>query len=456
MMSKTTGASKQRTQLKLFDLTVIVVSLVIGMGIFRSSYDVAREAHTPFVFFGAWLFGGVIALFGALTFAEIGSRYPVTGGFYKVFSYCYHPALAFMINCIIIISNAASVSAVALIGSGYLLGILPEGYQTETVKQVVALVAVIVFFFLNYLGFKMSVKTQNVLMVIKIAIILLVCLGIFLPAAPAAIAATSTTTTPPDFWMLVKSFGAAMIAVSFTYGGYQQTINFGGEVANPQRIIPKAIFIGIAIIVGLYLLTNYAYYHVLGFDGIQLSKNDLAARHMHAMFGGYSYQVMSGLLFFCVLAYVNIGLMSNPRAMYAMADDGVLPAALKRQNDRQVLTVSLPIFAAFSVITLFFADDFDKILSYVIFLDSIGLATAVGSIFILRKKTRHLDESNAPIFKLKWYPWMPVIYILAYAFVSVSIMIKDLQAAAVGLAMFAAFFPLYLLSGRGKKTAGNS
>lgn len=447
---------KQRTQLKLFDLTIIVVSLVIGMGIFRSSYDVAKEAQSPVIFFGAWLFGGVIALFGALTFAEIGSRYPVTGGFYKVFSYCYHPALAFMINCIIIISNAASVSAVALIGAGYLKGILPPGYQTETVKQVVALIAVIVFFCLNYLGFKMSVKTQNVLMVIKIAIILFVCMGVFLPANTGNPDPLVSNTAAPDFWLYVKAFGAAMIAVSFTYGGYQQTINFGGEVNNPQRIIPKAIFIGITIIVSLYLLTNYAYYHILGMDGIQLSKNDLAARHVQAMFGGYAYQAMSALLFFCVLAYVNIGLMSNPRAMYAMADDGVLPSALTRQNDRQVLTVALPIFAAISVITLFFADDFDKILSYVIFLDSIGLATAVGSIFILRKKTKYLDDSNAPIYKMKGYPWMPIIYILAYTFVSVSIVIKDLQAAAVGLAMFAAFYPLYLLSRRFNKNIPQS
>lgn len=435
---------------------MIVVSLVIGMGIFRSSYDVGKEAQTPVIFFGAWLFGGIIALFGALTFAEIGSRYPVTGGLYKVFSYCYHPALAFMINCIMIISNAASVSAVALIGAGYLKGILPLAYQTETIKQVVALVAVIVFFCLNYLGFRMSVKTQNVLMIIKIAIILFVCIGVFLPAPVSNLDPLVVPAVNPDFWQQVKAFGAAMIAVSFTYGGYQQTINFGGEVSNPQRTIPRAIFIGIAIIVILYLLTNYAYYHMLGMDGIQLSKNDLAARHVQAMFGGYAYHVMSALLFFCVLAYVNIGLMSNPRAMYAMADDGVLPAALKRQNERQVLTVALPVFAAVAVITLFFADDFDKILSYVIFLDSIGLATAVGSIFILRKKTKHLDDSNAPIYKMRGYPWMPIIYILAYGFVSVSIIIKDLQAAAFGLAMFLAFYPLYLLSRRSNKSNSQS
>jgi APA family basic amino acid/polyamine antiporter len=245
-------------------------------------------------------------------------------------------------------------------------------------------------------------------------------------------------------------FGVALIAVSFSYGGYQQTINFGGEVANPQRTIPRAIFFGIAIIVGFYLLVNLSYFRVLGLDGIQLGKNDLAARHAQQMFGGLAYQVMGFLLFFSVLGYVNIGLMSNPRVMYAMAEDKVLPAALMKMNQRQVLTVSLPIFAAVAVITLVFSREFEKILDRVIFLDSIGLATAVGSIFILRRKTRHLDESGAKIYKMKWYPFMPIVYIMAYLFVSVSIVIKDPGAGALGAGLLAFFYLMYRLGRRGK------
>ena len=440
-----------RPLLSLFDLTMIVVSLVIGMGIFRTPHDVAHAAGNPYIFFGAWIFGGIIALFGALTFAEIGSRYPVTGGFYKIYSYCYHPAIAFMINCIILISNAASVSAVALIGSGYLQGILPVEYQTQLFKQGVALAAVIVFFFVNYLGFKMSVRTQNFLMMAKMAILLFICLGVFAGGSeqiPLAEAVTDEVMNPMDY---IRAFGVAMIAVSFSFGGYQQTINFGGEVKNAQKIIPKAIFIGITIIVGFYLLVNFSYFKVLGFDGIQLSKNDLAARHAQQMIGGYAYQVMSFLLFFSVLGYVNIGLMSNPRAMYAMAEDKVLPASLMRMNNKQVLTVSLPVFAAVAVLTLIFATEFEKILDRVIFLDSIGLATAVGSIFILRRKTKHLDESGASIYKMKWYPLMPLVYIAAYLFVSVSILIKDPGAGLIGLVLLAIFFILYLVTKNRKK-----
>ena len=444
-----------RQKINLFSLTMIVVSLVIGMGIFRSSFNVAKDAQTPVIFFLAWIFGGMIALFGALTFAEIGSRYPVTGGFYKIYSYCYHPAIAFMINCIILISNAASVSAVALIGAGYLRGLLPEQYQTDIIEKSVALGSVAVFFCVNYIGFKMSVRTQNFLMLVKIGIVLFICMGLIMPTDAPVL--QKEVTPASGIWPTIQAFGAALIAVSFTYGGYQQTINFGGEVENPKKVLPRAIFFGIAIIVSLYLLTNLAYYHVLGFDGIvyngagEESKNDLAARHVQAMFGDNGYNVMSALLFFAVLAYVNIGLMSNPRVMYAMAEDKVLPAFLKKTNERtQVLTMALPVFTSIAIITLFFSESFDTIVNWVIFLDSIGLATAVGSIFILRKKTRHLD--NTGIYKMKLYPLMPVVYILAYIFVAISCAIKDPSGTFYGLLLFLAFFPIYLLTRRGVKS----
>src|SRR3954471_14920269 len=113
-----------KPKLTLFDLTMIVIGLVIGMGIFRTARDAASESLTPSIYFAAWIVGGIVALCGALTYAEIGSRYPVTGGYYKVFSYAYHPSIAFAINCIILVSNAASGAAVALVGSEYITGVL--------------------------------------------------------------------------------------------------------------------------------------------------------------------------------------------------------------------------------------------------------------------------------------------------------------------------------------------
>src|SRR6187549_60021 len=166
-------------KLNLFSLTMIVIGLVIGLGIFRTSSDAAKAALTPNVFFFAWVAGGIIALCGALTYAEIGSRLPVTGGYYKIFAECYHPSIAFAINCIILISNAASLSGVALIGSEYITPIIFEGGSTDFVKALIAMAAIVLFYGVNLMGLRMSSKTQNVLMLIKIGMLVILIAALF-------------------------------------------------------------------------------------------------------------------------------------------------------------------------------------------------------------------------------------------------------------------------------------
>src|SRR5437773_3586713 len=150
-----------QNKLGLFSLTMIVIGLVIGMGIFRTSKDAANAALTPSIFFAAWIVGGVIAFCGALTYAEIGSRYPVTGGYYKIFSYAYHPSIAFAINCIILISNAASLAGVALIGSEYITPLISKSDVTSTVKAFIAMSAIIIFYGVNLMGLRMSSQDRK-------------------------------------------------------------------------------------------------------------------------------------------------------------------------------------------------------------------------------------------------------------------------------------------------------
>src|SRR6478752_8673863 len=170
-------------KLNLFDFTMIVVSLVIGMGIFRTPANVAKASPDTFLFFMAWIAGGLVALCGALTYAEIGSRLPVTGGYYKVFSYAYHPSIAFAINCMILVSNAASGAAVALVGSEYITGVIMPAAKSadyiQTVHISIALAAIIIFYGVNMLGLRLSAKTQTVLTIIKIALILMLITPIF-------------------------------------------------------------------------------------------------------------------------------------------------------------------------------------------------------------------------------------------------------------------------------------
>jgi APA family basic amino acid/polyamine antiporter len=436
--------SKQ-SKLNLFDFTMIVVGLVIGMGIFRTASTSAKAANDPTIFFTAWIAGGLIALCGALTYAEIGSRYPITGGYYRIFSYAYHPSIAFSINCIILISNAASLSGVAIIGAGYISQVIFSHPASDILKALIAMSAIILFYGINLMGLKMSAKAQNLLMIIKISMIIMLIIALFMPSTHYA--GVASTIIHPANWMgYAKAFGMALVAVSFTYGGYQQTINFGSEVDKPSKNIPRGIFLGIAIIISLYLLVNFSYYKVLGFDDLK-AKNEIAKVVASKLFGETGGNIFSGLLFLSVLAYVNALMMSNPRVMFAMSEDGVLPEPFKKKTEKkEVLVVSLTAFAATCIVILFFANTFDKILGFTIFLDCFGMATSAGAIFMLRKKTKHLDGTG--IYSMKLYPLLPIIFIAAYVFVGISIAVDQPGTALTGVAVLAAFMVIYFLTAK--------
>jgi len=437
-----------KNKLGLFPFTMIVIGLVIGMGIFRTSRDAASAALTPTIFFMAWLVGGFVALCGALTYAEIGSRYPVTGGYYKVFSYAFHPSIAFALNCSILISNAASISGVALIGAGYISKVLIGPEAANWIKVLIAMSAIFIFYGVNMLGLIMSARTQTVLMLIKIGMVLLVITSLFYPSTyDHSVASAAAGEISWKEW--ITSFGICLIAVSFTYGGYQQTINFGNDVNNPSRNIPRSIFIGIAAIILLYLAANFAYYKIIGFENMKTT-GEIASVVVGKMFGANGANVFSLLLFLAVLAYVNGSMLSNPRVMFAMSEDGVLPSFLKKKSEKkEVLVTSLTVFAIICIAVLFFADTFEKILSFSIFLDSFGMCTSAATIFMLRKRTKHLDSTG--IYKMKLFPLQPLLFIAAYVFVCISIIFNTPRIALTGVAVLAAFMILYFLTaGRNK------
>lgn len=432
-----------KNKLGLFDFTMIVIGLVIGMGIFRTAKDAAGAALSPAIYFGAWIVGGFVALCGALTYAEIGSRYPVTGGYYRVFSYAYHPSIAFALNCSILISNAASISGVALIGAGYITRVFLGTAATDVIKVLIAMAAIFVFYGVNLLGLRMSAKTQSILMLIKIGMILLLISALFFPMAYNNNSSTAIVNGTVGWKEWIRSFGITLIAVSFTYGGYQQTINFGSEVDKANKNIPRSIFIGITVIIVLYLAVNFAYFKIVGFNNMKTT-GEIASVVIEKMFGAAGANFFSGLLFLSVLAYVNVSLMSNPRVVFAMSEDGVFPKIFQKKDEKKdVFIFALTAFAAVCIIVLFFADTFEKILSFSIFLDSFGMATSAATIFILRKRTKELNGSG--IYKMRLFPLQPVVFIMAYIFVCTSIIFNTPYIALTGAGVLIGFTLVYFI-----------
>ena len=423
---------------------MIIVSLVIGIGIFRSPAIVAQKAGSPAIFFTAWILGGLVSICGALTFAEIGSRFPVAGGFYKIFSHCYHPAYAFMLNWSLVITNAASAVGVAIVGAEYINPILlPASLQNDMGIKLTAVIAIMVLFTLNYLGIKMGARAQNVLSMVKIAMLLIFCCALFGPHKPLMVTSFSGGGNSLDF---VKALGVSLIAVFFTYGGYQNTINFGADIQNPARNIPRAIFAGVGIVIVLYLTINFAYCSVLGFEKVQQSKL-LAAELAGSFFGPWGYTLACLAIFISVLGFINTSLMSNPRIYYAMAEDKILPNHFMRINEKTMTQeFGLTFFVALMLISLFLLGTFDKIVNYVMFIDSLSLVSAAGTIFIFRRRAKESGiETPGNVFQLRFYPLVPILFMVVLFIVMVNVVTSDTQAALFGTIIFLAGYPLYLL-----------
>ena len=431
----------RKQQLNLFSLTMIVISLVIGMGIFKTPATIAAKAGTPTIFFAAWAIGGIIALFGALIYAEIGLRLPSVGGYYSVFAECYHPSVGFTVNILILISNAASISVVALIGADYVSDLLFGKPSGELFNVLVATLPIALFYGVNLLGLKTSSRTQNILMLLKIGLIILLISACF----------TGLNIAPHGYNTSAKVYNynghnaglllmVSLVAVFFTYGGYQQTINFGGETKTPATL-QTGIIAGIAIVLFLYLSISYAYIQVIGFDKMK-NATAIGALLCETWFGKGGGKVFDACMFLSVLGYVNVSLLSNPRVMYAMSKDGVFPEIFAYKHpSTEALVPGLTAFAIIAIVVAFFGKGVDNVLDFSIFLDCIGFSFSAAALLILKKR----KQGNEKVTGFVQYitPYLCVVFVLAYFVVATAVVIDNPSAAITGIALMALFFGVY-------------
>lgn len=432
-------ASRLEPRLSAFDTAMVVVSLVIGTGIFRTPAMVAGATGETAPFLIAWGIGGVTSLVGALCFAEIGSRFPRAGGYYKVVAHCYHPMTAFLLNWAQILMQGAGSAGVALIGAEYLLRVAGPQAAGRRAATLVAAALVGGLILLNAAGIRAGSRAQNVLSGLKIVLIAgLAIVGLaFVPgpgeAAPAPMPAPSAAA---------GGMLAALVAVFYAYGGYQNTMNLAGDVRDARRRLPLGICGGMAIVTLLYLGLNAAYVMVLGPGGVAGSPL-VAAELSRALMGGAGETFVSVAIFISAAGFVNATILHVPRSYVAMADDGLLPPALGRLNPATgAQPGGLAFFAATSLLPLFFLGSFEKLLGYVMFTDEITLAIVASSIFVLRRRG---EGKAGEIFRMPGYPWLPAAYVLVVLAIAAEILVHQTSLALAGVAVAAAGLPIYFL-----------
>lgn len=431
---------------------MVVVSLVIGIGIFRTPAIVAKDTGSPEIFFLAWLTGGVICLLGGLTFAEIGSRKPLAGGFYKVVSDAYHPAFAFMLNWLgVIITVSATFAAVAFIASEYLIKSIGDfipfiNYQSiasENGIKITASLITLFLFFINYIGIKSGSRLLNFITVLKIAIILIFAVSAFFTSAPPLENPVSNSSNA-SFFTALFGFFIGLRAVFFTVGGYQLTTNLAADVIEPKKNLPKAIIIGVLIVIILYLLINFGYYKLLGFNGIANS-NLIAADMANIIFGSAGSRIISMAIFISAAGFLNATIMYIPRTYHAMAQDNIIPPIFKKVNPKTQVQEFVLIFMFLLILLFTFTlGKFDRILNVIMFNDSLVIAITASTIFIFRYRSAR-EKLTFDGFKTPFYPAIPVLFILFLLIVSFFSFREDLSSGLMSLLVLVLSLPLFFI-----------
>ena len=430
-----------RPGLSVFDTAMVVVSLVIGIGIFRTPAMVAAATGGTGRFLFAWVAGGAASLVGALVFAEIGSRYPHAGGLYKVVAHCWHPMTAFLLNWAQVLMQGAGAAGVALIGAEYLLRLTGRGAAGARAVQLTAALLVGGLVLLSARGIRAGARTQNVLSVSKILLVAGLAVAGLLAGVAGPPSSATAAGTHAEAGML-----AALVAVFYTYGGYHNTMNLAGDVREARRKIPVGIAGGMIVVTVLYLAINAAYARVLGIEGIAASPL-VAADLARAALGDFGEAFISLAIFLSAAGFVNATILHVPRGYIPMAEDGLLPAALGRLNPAtQAQLGGLSFFAATALLPLLLLGSFEKLLAYVMFTDALSLAVAASCIFILRDRQR--GGAAEGTWSMPGYPWLPVVFVIVLLGLAGNVLVLQTRLALAGAAIVLIGVPIYFLMKR--------
>jgi APA family basic amino acid/polyamine antiporter len=333
---------------------------------------------------------------------------------------------------IIAVIATGAIAAVAVGFAGYLarfVDIAPLGG-----KLGVAAVTIVTLSVVNYLGVKPGALVQNILTVAKVAALgALIAGGLVLWArvgAPLPVADAPMARTP-----LIAALGAAFVPVLFTIGGWQQMNMAAGEVRDPERTIPRALGIGIGIVIAIYLGANIVYLHALGRDGLAVS-NAAAADAAARYFGpaGATFIAVSAMV--SIFGFVSVAILANARVVYAMAADGSFLAAAGRVHPRFGSPhVAIVLLAAWSLVLLFATGgDLGSLLSGVVFADWVFFGLGAASVFVLRRRR---PDAARP-YRVPGYPWLPAFFVASAVVGVASSFVSSLRMSLVGMAMLGA------------------
>jgi len=419
-----------KRQIGLFDAVMLISGDMIGTGIFISTGVIAAQVPSPGGVLLVWIFGGLLALAGALSCAELSASMPYAGGDYNYIREAYGRLMGFLSGwSSFLVTFSGAIAFLAVIFNEYMSFFVPvlgskEVFFSATLPLVsinitngtlFSIFAVLAISALHCIGVRQGTVTQNILTVIKIgSLVGIILLGIFIGKG-------STEHFSPlfDWDKIAKSsvFASAFIPAIFAYSGWNAIIYIAGEVKDPERNLPKALLMGNLIVIVLYLAINVVYIY-----GVPVTEMKGAARISEvattALFGYPTSALITGLITISILGALNVVTMLGPRIYYAMARDGVFWSCL-----------------------LILTNTWGTLFTYVSVVITLFSALTVGSVIVLRYKRPELKRP----YKLWGYPIVPILFVAVNLWIVWGSVTENPRDSLIGLAIVCLGIPAYLI-----------
>jgi basic amino acid/polyamine antiporter, APA family len=411
------------------------VGNAIAAGIVRTPGEIAKGLPNAWLFLGVWVIGGLYALFGASSMAELGAAIPRSGGQYNFSRRALGDYAGFIVGWSDWLSTCGTAAVAIVIAeySGHLFPVL-AGHV-----KLIAAAIVLGFGILQWRGVRWGSGAQLVTAALKTAalmILVVACVILGAHARAAAPAATAALPPMPAGWPLAVAIVLGLQAVVFTIDGWDGVIYFGAEVRNPGRDIPRAIFGSVFSVMGIYLLLNLVALYVLPLN--EIAGNDFVLGTVaDRVFGRFGDPTIRSIMIISMLSCVNSNLLFSSRTLHAMSCDGLFFRRVSNVNAGGTPALSLLLSTIVSV--FFVLGSFERVIAMLSFFFVANYTLTYISLFVLRRKE---PQMNRP-YRAWGYPWTTAIALLASAIFLVGSIATDRDNAPLALGMLVLSYPVF-------------
>lgn len=414
----------------------VVIANMIGTGVFTSLGFQVAGLHSIFSILFLWVLGGVIALCGALTYGEIGSAFPESGGEYNYLSRLYHPALGFLSGWVsVTVGFAAPIAAASVALSQYVIKIYPS-----VNGMVLACSVIMVITLIHSFNLKAGSIFQRGFTWIKV-----ICIVMFIGFGLFYVPPHSISINPgADAWKDIFSgaFAGSLIYVTYAYSGWNAAAYISGEIKDAKRKLPKALFFGTLCVMIIYTLLNYVFLYTVPVDEL---KGVLEVGYLSAgkIFGQQVGQFMSLVIAVLLVSTISAMILAGPRVMQSMGVNirGLRFFAISNKNKVPYVAI---IFQSLIALVLVITSSFESLITYVSFTLNLFTFFTVFGIFILRFKFRHIK----PAYRTPLYPVTPLIFLIIILWVLVNIVRERPVESLYGLLTVLAGLAIYFATNK--------